>query len=108
MATGVLRMVIMVSMFVLVLARNQLGDDAVYPKDDAPKAVDHVSSSSLVSSNTNDNEVGVPININTGAAPYCLARCFVDCIPHFLEFQDCYELCVVKCQIDTPPASLQH
>ncbi|KAK9947963.1 hypothetical protein M0R45_003556 [Rubus argutus] len=107
MATGVLRMVIVVSMLVLVLARNQLGDDAVYQKDDAPTAVDHVSSSSLVNSNTNDNEVVVP-NINTGLPPYCLAKCFFNCIPHFLEFQDCYQLCVVKCQIDTPPASLQH
>lgn len=94
--TGVLRIVILVSMLAIVLARYQHGDDdTVYSEAS--------SSSQLVRSNTNDNAV-VP-NWGYRNSEYCITKCIFECMVTFWQLS-CTPECFLKCKITPlPPPS---
>lgn len=97
--TGVLRIVILVSMLAIALARYQHGDDdAVYRL--FSNNGEASSSSQLVRSNTNDNAV-VP-NWGYRNSEYCIAKCIFECLVTFWQLS-CTPECFLKCKVTPLP-----
>ena len=92
--SGVLRMAILVSMLVLILARYQLVED------------DNGAYNVVSNSNDEANDHMVVPNWGYRNSKYCLTKCVFECLVTFWQI-DCYPACVLKCKVMPlpPPAS---